>query len=296
MPLLFKRPAFLPACLMLGALLCALAALADLPAAPTVSTAPAQSIPLQHTVPGDMLKALHWDQTAQRFDSTAQIHFDGITQISSQPATNSLSVVATPAAFAKVREIVKLLDIAPIPVQIKFALANATAADLDATGINFDLVPYPGLEFAPKPGTDPAGSATPPTVLRYATGKDVALFIQTLAKRGAVVQEPTISTSNNVNASITLSTPSPPPGPTSTTLAVTPRVNSDNSVTLALDSSFLEGTRQQRIKTLRTVKSGDAMVLSMPSSTTHWSSKNLLLFVTPTILPTGGGTTTMTVK
>jgi len=276
MPTLPNRRVFLPACLTLAALLCALPALADPPVAPAASTAQAQSIPLQHTLPGDIIKALRWDQA---------IHLPaGVTQISAQPTTNSLSVVATPAGLAKVRDLVRILDIAPIPVQIKMVLANATAADLDASGINFDLVPYPGLEFDTKPGANTSGSIAPPTFLRYATGKNVALFLQALEKQGAVTQSPVLTTTNNVAASLTLSTTLPSQVVLSDTFAVTPRVNSDASVTLALYSSFLDGTRQQQIKTLRTVKSGDTMVLGILSPAPNAGGKTRLLFVTPTII------------
>ena len=177
--------------------------------------------------------------------------------------------------------------------QIKFVLATAAAADLDASSINFDLVPYPSPEAAAKSGADTGSSAAEPTFLRYATGKDVALFLQTLTKRGAVVQSPTITTSNNVDASISISTV-PKSSGESVTFAATPRVNSDDSVTLMLHPSFSNGTRSQEIKTLRTVKSGDTMVMVMPPSNT--GGKDILLFVTPTIPPTGVGTATMTVK
>ena len=276
MPQTPKRRARLPACLTLGALLCALPALADPPAAPPAVAPTAQTILLQNTVPGDILKKLHWDSGTNLPP--------GVTKISALPATNSLSVVATPAGLARVQQIVKLLDIAPIPVQVKFALANATAADLDASGIRFDLVPSPGLEFAAKPGVNIVSRAAPPTFLQYATGKDVALFFQTLAKRGAIVQGPTITTSNNVAANLTRSTTLPSQVVLSDTFAVTPRVNSDDSVTLALDTSFQDGTHQQQIKTLRTVKSGDTMVLGMPPSPPNSGGKTRLLFVTPTII------------
>ena len=62
MSLLTDRRAFLPACLTLGALLCAPPTFADAPAVPAAPTAQAQTLALQNTVPSDILKALHWDQ------------------------------------------------------------------------------------------------------------------------------------------------------------------------------------------------------------------------------------------
>lgn len=56
MSLLTNRRSFLPACLTLGTLLCALPVLAD---APAVGTAKPQMLILQNVVPRDILKALH---------------------------------------------------------------------------------------------------------------------------------------------------------------------------------------------------------------------------------------------
>lgn len=284
MPSSPKHRAFLPACLTLGTLLCSLPAFADSPAAPTAGAAQAQSITLQHTIPGDILKALHWDQSAQQFDSVATIHVEGVTRISAQPATNSLSVVATPAGLAEVRQLIKILDVEPRRVQIKFVSARATNADLKASGIIFESAPLPSLLTVPMPDT------------RYATGNEVALFLQTLTKQGAVTQAPILTTSNNVDASISLTTMAHSQVVSSVTLAVTPRVNSDDSVTLVLHPVLLDGTAKHEIKTTRTVKSGDTMVIIVPPSAPSAGGKNLLLFVTPTILSTGGGTAAMTVK
>lgn len=291
MPSSPKHRAFLPACLTLGALLCSLPAFADSPAAPTAGAAQAQSITLQHTIPGDILKALHWDQSAQQFDSVATIHVEGVTRISAQPATNSLSVVATPTGLAKVKQMVKLLDIAQRQVQIKMALAHVTDADLKASGVIFESAPLPSLLTVPMPDT------------RYATGNEVALLLQTLTKQGSVIQTPVITTTNNVAASITLVTTfssqvvsSQMQVVSSEMFAVTPRVNSDDSVTLALHPVFQDGAAKREIKTLRTVQNGGTMVLVMPASAPKAGSDTILLFVTPTILPTDRGTAAMTVK
>ncbi len=290
MLLLSRHLAFLPACLTLGSLLCSLPTLADTPAAPAAAPT-AQTILLQHTVPGDILKALHWDQSAQRFDSTAPVRVEGVTQISAQPATNSLSVVATPSGLARVQQLVKILDIAQRQVQIKFALAHVTDAGLKVSGLAFDSGPVPNLLILPIPDT------------KYAAGSGVATFLQTLAKQGAVTQAPTVTTMNNVDASLTLTTVDASLSlPTSSrlqvvssaTFAATPRVNSDDSVTLALHPVFQDGAAKREIKTLRTVKSGDTLVMVMPPDTA--GGKHFLMFVTPTILPTGGGAAAITVK
>lgn len=289
--------AFLPVCLTLGALLCSLPAPADTPAAPAAAPT-AQAILLQHTVPGDILKALHWDQGAQRFDGTAQVRVEGVTQISAQPTTNSLSVVATPAGFAKVQQLVKILDVAQRQVQIKFALTRAAAADLKASGIRFDVIPYPGLPSLPESN------------LGYASGiPAVVQFLQTLRMQGAVFQSPTVITTNNVDASLSLSGQPVPALPTveSFTFAATPRVNSDGTVTLALhpqaalrvagktNPDGTPATALQDLRTLRTVRSGDTLVIAnlFPGAA---GDRQLLLFVTPTILGYGNVTPSTPLK
>ncbi len=53
---------------------------------------------------------------------------------------------------------------------------------------------------------------------------------------------------------------------------------------------------KREIKTLRTVKSGDTMVIIMLPAAHAAGGKRLLLFATPTIVPTGKGAAVMTVK
>jgi len=231
------------ASLALGAL-SALPALADTPAAPVTSTVQAaQKIVLQHVVPSDVIKTLHWDQPANLPA--------GVTQVLPVPLQTALLVTATPAGLAQVREIVKLLDIAPRQVQIKFTLAQATDADLKASGIGFD---------------------------QYAIGLPAVRFLQLLTKQGSVTLAGIITTTNNVSASSNTSF-----GPAaSDNFAVTPRVNNDNSLTLALHPIFTEGAVTHELSVTRTIPSGGTMlfVMSPPSP----DGKSLLLFVAPTLV------------
>lgn len=288
------RRAFLSACLTLGSLLCVLPALADAPAVPAAPSAQAKALALQNVVPGDLLKAMHWDPAAQKFDSAAPIRVEGVTQISPLPATNSLSIVATPNGFNKVRDLIRVLDVAPRQVQIKAALARATAADLKASGIYLDVVPIPD------PG-HPLGSE-----MGYAAGDGVAQLLQTLRTQGTILQSPTVITTNNVDAALNVSGQPMPtlPNVQSFTFAVTPRVNSDNTLTLALHPKMswrVSGRTSPRglrgrnlslnLQTLRTIRSGDSLVLTnIFAGAAGVDGGQLLLFVTPTILPTGGGT------
>ena len=259
-------------------------------------------------------------------------------------SNNSLLIEATPDGYNLVKQIVKILDIAPRQVQIKVEFVTASVADVDNLGINFDLVPFPGIELASKQGDSTIVSNVAPTFLQYATGNVVAQLFQTLTRsRGKVVQAPLITTTNNVTASIEVNTQIPFFTTTvvntggnnngtatgqqanflqlQTGLTVTPRINSDDSVTLNLAPQITDTTGQspvggipptitQRVTTLRTVRSGDTMVLGglvrkQETSSTQripiladlpilgnlfrtrskqTNDQELLIFVTPTII------------
>jgi general secretion pathway protein D len=223
---------------------------------------------------------------------------EGVARIFALQSNNSLLVEATPEGYNTIRQIVKILDVAPRQVQIKVEFVTASVTDVDALGINFDLVPYPGLEVSSGQGTGSFGgtvSGLQPTFLQYATGNIVAQLFQTLTRtRGKVVQAPLITTTNNVTATIQINTQIPffttgvvsnggvAGGTTqssqanfltlTTGLTITPRINSDDSVTMNLAPQITDTTGQpsvggipptiqQTLTTLRTVRSGETMVL-----------------------------------
>ena len=263
MPQLYRR--HICACLALCAL-GSLTALADPPVVPSVPVAPAaaQRIVLQNVIPIDLIKTLHWDQ-APNLPA-------GVTQVLPLPTQNALAVTATPDGFAKVREMVKILDVVQRQVQVNFALAQATDAELKRSGIDFIIVP----QKEPQPGNAP----TPVRVLSlYASGPPAAHFLQMLTKQKAVSASTIIAAANYVNANWSFFDGSLK---AVETFAFTPRVNSDNSVTLALDVELPEGAYRHEIHTLRTVQSGDTFVVVMPPASLDTHAKSLLLFVTPT--------------
>ncbi len=285
MPLINLR-----ACLTLGALLCSLPVLADAPAAPIAGEMHWQTLLLQHVVPGDILKTLHWDKAAGLPA--------GVTNVYALQSNNSLLVRATPAGFTQVRDLVRALDVEPRRVQIRFALANAIATDLKASGIRFDLIPYP---IPPHPAESDLG---------YAAGSVVAPLLQKLTKKGVVTLGPVVTTSNNVNASVSLSGGQPLPAlpdVEALTFAATPRVNSDDTVTLVLhpqatwrvagktNPDGTPATATGDIESTRTVRSGDTLVFTNLFHGAAGSSQ-LLLFVTPTLLSGGSGPAAMMVK
>lgn len=245
-----------PACLTLGVLLSALPLLADTPAAPSVSVSGAQTIVLQHVVPGDILKMMHWDLPSKLPA--------GVTQIVSVPTQNALLVTATPAGLAQVREIARLLDIVPRPVQIKFALASLSETDLKASGLGFSFVPLTASDLHQG-------------FVRYTGGPLADRLLQTLVNKQAVTEVADITTNNNVAASAALSVTSLPL--ISQQISVIPRINADDSLTLNLHAAFSQGAKKREVSTITTLKSGELLVLVMPPATT--GEQNLLLFVTP---------------
>ena len=223
---------------------------------------------------------------------------DGVSKLFALQSNNSIVVYATPDGFNQVKAIIKLLDVAPRQVQIKVEFVTASVTDVDALGVNFDLVPYPGLEISSSQGTGSFGgtiSGLNPTFLQYQTGNIVAQLFQTLTRtRGKVVQAPLITTTNNVPATIQIVTQIPffttgvvsnggvAGGTTQSTqanflplhtgLTIVPRINADDSVTMNLQPQITDTTGQasvggipptisQSLTTLRTVRSGDTMVL-----------------------------------
>lgn len=131
-------------------------------------------------------------------------------------------------------------------------------------------------------------------------GNLAAQILETFAKKGSVIQAPIITTTNNVEGDIQIAGEHSNAGWSNldtSKLTVTPRVNSDNSVTLKLHSSVsynitskvdqeTQMNTTQEVDTLRTLKSGDTLMIGIPSSQFNGKSdRYLLLFVTATILP-----------
>lgn len=245
---------FVPAYFTLGVLLCALPASADTPAAPSASAAGAQTIVLQHVVPGDIVKMMHWD-VASKLPA-------GVTQIVSVPTQNALLVTASSAGLAQVREIARLLDIVPRPVQIKFALAHASDAMLKASGVQLAYVP------TALPSFDPA-------LVQSTAGSPAVNLLRILTQQGAVTQSVFLKTTNNADASIRFSF-----GTVQETFAVTPRINADNSLTLMMHPAFSDGGIERKLNIRCMVDNGDTLVYVLPPAAP--GGDHLLFFATPT--------------
>lgn len=263
---------------------------------------------------------------------------DGVQKIYALQSDNSLLVLATPDGFQRVKEIVKNLDIEPKQVEIRVQFVTTSVSDADALGINYSLIPIPGLVAQTQMATPNPATFT----LSYQVGSTAVNMLAALShSHGKTVSAPIITTTNNVAATVQESLQIPytttstlltngGTGATTTTqqflnittgLTVAPRINSDDTVTLQLSPQVqtpgiaattggIPPVTSQILTTLRTVKSGETMVLGglitkseshtqnrvpfladLPiignlfrDKNTQVSDNELFVFVTPTII------------
>lgn len=265
---------------------------------------------------------------------------DGIQSVTAYDVDNTLIVrYDTDDALRELKEIVRLLDIAPKQLSIKADFIQVQQDDLRSFGIDWQ-VSRGGL-------TATTGqSATGEVVVNYATGNLVAALRTSLVEgRGRIVNSPMATTTNNVPVTLTISTTVPiitnsvafgnngqgitVPNiqlyPVSSGIFVIPRINGDNSISMFVMpfvSDILSevanpagGTipiiTQQLVPVLRRIGNNETMVIGglikkndrtstkkvplfadLPligslfrSTTTTVSDSELLVFITPTILP-----------
>lgn len=218
------------------------------------------SLVLQHAKPGDILTQMHWEGTG---DAAAKPELpEGVARIFALQSNNSLLISATDEGFQQVKRIVSALDIAPKQVQLKTLFAAIPASQK----LTLDLA-------------DPLGA------------------LLQLQKANAMLYQPPLVTANNgEQADIPFEMPLPrlernlPPWSllinqaTQTnsleaipTLRVTARINSDNSVSLMLNSG------EPAAANLRTVPS-DGMTAYDVTGLPHSAGYRVFLFVMPTII------------
>ena len=249
------------------------------PAAPPTTAADTlhwQKIFLQHTIVGTNPALTRWHEGGALPEGVKRLFF--LTK------DNALLVQATSAGLAKIQEIIKVADVAPRQVQVNLALASVPKMNLD--GFQVELV------IAPK--SEPQGMPTPAYL--YLDGNSASELLVTIIKQGRVVESPIIWTSNNVEASMSITGGRPTPAqPTLDSLTVMPRINSDNTITLQLHMTISfagVGKQRQQINTLRTIRSGSTLALCVPSlKPAGGKDHSLLLFITPTIVGIQSSTT-----
>ena len=174
------------------------------------------------------------------------------------------------------------------PVRLKVDFVTVSAADLSADlnrlGLTLDRVP-----FAPPDGKPSQAGQ----FLRYITGDAAVGLLRVLSRtRSKSFQVPLVTTNSGVSATfqVNTQTPNQQKGPQTlqTGLTITPRINSDDSITLSVSSQAVDAdtppTAAQET-TLRTIRSGDMMMVDgLPlggGKTTP--SERILVFIQPTL-------------
>jgi general secretion pathway protein D len=214
---------------------------------------------------------------------------EGIDNIIAYDADNSLIVRGDPEGIEELRTIIRFLDVAPRQVLIKAEFVDVQINDLDDFGIQWQLQPAGNLS-ATTTALGTAGSIT----LAYASGSAVANLRATLNRRTTnVLQAPIITTTNNRAAFVVVSESVPIFSTiqqvtnnvvnnveqvnfiqVSNGLQVTPHINGDNSISLAVAPQLqtfspIQSPRGQivpqvatrALTTYRRIANGDTMVL-----------------------------------
>jgi len=245
----------------------------------------------------------------------------------------------TDDALRELKEIVRLLDIAPKQISIKAEFIQVQQDDLRSFGIDFSV--SRGALTATS-----GQSASGEVIVNYATGNLVAALRTSLVEgRGRIVNSPLATTTNNVPVSLTIGTNVPVitnsvafgnngqgiTVPNITTIQVSsgliaiPRINGDNSISMFVvpfvqdilsevanpSGGTIPITTFQFVPVVRRIGNGETMVIGglvkkndrsstkkvplfgdLPligslfrSTSTTVSDSELLVFVTPTILP-----------
>jgi type II secretory pathway component GspD/PulD (secretin) len=217
---------------------------------------------------------------------------DGVDSIIAFMPQNSLLVSGDPAGIDQLREILTVLDQPTKQVEIATKFIEVDVTDQNSFGIDW-YVSNGSLEFF-QLGFAPGNAVN--NVLRWAKGKfEATLGVSLSRNRGEVVNEPHITTQNNVSAYISFSTEIPYFSSTISynsfgqrevtitddtveveqTLEVTPRINADDTISMYLtpimqdqtgtvvgpDGTSLPIVASQELETQVTVADGETVVL-----------------------------------
>jgi general secretion pathway protein D len=214
---------------------------------------------------------------------------EGLDGIVANDLDNSLIIRGTPEAIEYVRRILRFLDIPPKQVLIRAEFVTVARNDAEKFGIDWNLA-----RVNLQTGTAGLADRTAPIFVNYASGNLVANLRTLISQaRGRVVNAPIVVTQNNSPATVVFSTTDyieqqfivfnqagqpttftqPIPVPVPTQLTVTPRINADGTITLALFPQISTvgrvrvGARDlprfdtQFVLTVRRIRNGETMVL-----------------------------------
>jgi len=214
---------------------------------------------------------------------------EGLDGIVANDLDNSLIIRGTPEAIEYVRRVIRFLDIPPKQVLIRAEFVTVSRNDAEKFGIDWNLA-----RVNLQTGTAGLADRTAPIFVNYASGNLVANLRTLISQaRGRVVNAPIVVTQNNSPATVVFSTTDyieqqfivfnqagqpttftqPIPVPVPTQLTVTPRINADGTITLALFPQISTvgrvrvGARDlprfdtQFVFTVRRIRNGETMVL-----------------------------------
>jgi general secretion pathway protein D len=180
---------------------------------------------------------------------------EGIESISYNPTDNSIIVQGPEEDIAELERLIQRFDVAPKQVVIEVEFITTTNSDNRSLGI--DWLYQRGTTFA---GVRPGSFArqNDPVFINYATG-NVSTRLRTLMSNnyGRVVNAPLVRTLNNTPAFISQGTVTtiflnqivstggavtivsqPEPVQVTTSLNVTPRINNDGTITVAISTAI----------------------------------------------------------
>lgn len=225
-------------------------------------------IMLNHATPSDVIALLHWNDPKMRPA--------GVTSVTANTADNSLHVVATKEGLAQVEDLVSDVDVPVRQILVNVSEVLAAKSEVDAYGIAENPA-----NRKPRANSD---------FLYTANGKLVARMLADLTAKGNVIGSPAITTTNNTPAILTFTSTSSNlahPEVSSCTIKISPRANSDSTVTLPITIVQSAGPEQksQMFTVTRTVPDGQTFVAGYAASDSSSAKNKLVLyFVTPHLL------------
>ena len=254
-------------------------------AAEAAPAAPEQVIVLQHTTPADIIKLMHWDDRAQVPG--------GVQSITADNGKNTLKVVANADGLATVKDLVKDIDVPVRQIRIEIHEFLALQKDIDRCGITFATPLEPGQTMG-----EAVRAASRHEQVMTALGKSATNMLALMTVSGKKIGAPSITTTNNVLGMLKISSATGLdglPAIEAISIGVTPRANSDNTVTLPIkvemDPVIVGVPRDPAppkvVEALQTVRDGETLVLvNVASAGTGDAARQLLIFVTPHLLAT----------
>lgn len=230
-----------------------------------------ETIILQHTTLGAVRTLTGWGRGGALPEGVSRVYF--------LESNGSILFQTTPAGSAHMREAVRAIETAPQPVQIKFAAATVTAAEMSDPSLHFDRLPADG--------TGVTGGA-PRGFIQAATGGTAAYLAALTGEEGKVFQSSVLAVGSGREVTVSLPDGTAAPDSERAELGVTTRRDGGDSFTLQIRLTRSQGALTggaQEITIRHTLKKGETLVLVNPIPGIQPAKGHyLLLLVTPTVV------------